>query len=123
VFTFIGIEKLAANALIELMESSEKKNSVSFNTLINYGNEIVKVLINTQFEAVLLISRDYTNEAIRSYSDFFSIETLGEKECFVLKKDKTAEDLRKYFRGYLSTELLLAFTNINCVKVLKSDET
>lgn len=104
------------------MESSKKKNSVSFNTLINYGNEIVKVLISKNFEAVLLISRDYTNEAIRNYSDFFSIETLDEEECFILKKEKTAEDLRKCFRGYLSTELLLAFTSNTCVSVLSNDE-
>ena len=55
--TFIGIESLAANALIELMDR-EQTREVSFDTLVRYGLEVVRVFgMRTGEEAVLLLSR------------------------------------------------------------------
>ena len=107
---FIGIEDLAANALIELIEGKDC-NKVSFEQLINYGNVIVKLLDKLNEEVVLLISNDYTNEVIRNYSDFFRIEKENNEEYFALKNEKSVDDLRLYFRACLTLDLLTAFTD------------
>lgn len=41
---YIGIEDLAANALIELMKLNETNRRVSLQSLYNYGTVIVRLL-------------------------------------------------------------------------------
>ena len=42
--TFIGIESLAANALIEILQNTNRRE-VDFETLVKYGMKIVKLLL------------------------------------------------------------------------------
>lgn len=107
---FIRIEDLAANALIELIEKNNSRR-VEFHKLIKYGYAISSILHEKGDEVILLIQREYTNELIRSYSDFFTIESNEEYDTVVLKEEKTAEDLRNRFRAFLSLDFLLAFTD------------
>ena len=116
---FIGMEDLVANALIELIEKNDC-NKVKFDQIIRYGNIVIRFLREeNDEEAVLLISKYYTNQMIRNYSDFFEIEkdSSGE-ESIVLKLDKNVDDLRNHFRAYLSFELLFALTNENSLREL-----
>lgn len=108
---YIGVEDLAANALIELLESSNI-NTVKFKTLYEYGIEVLKVLKQNGQEAVLLFSRNHTDGMLRNYSDFFEIITTPSgDDCIALRAEKTVTDLRNHFRAFLTLNLLMAFTD------------
>ena len=110
-YRFIGIEDLAANALIELLEKSGCRR-VEFETLVKYGHAVISVLRENGDKAILLISKEYTNELIRNYSDFFTIDYSDQKaDAIILREGKTVEDLRNRFRAFLTLDCLLAFTD------------
>lgn len=115
---FIGIEDLAANALITVMAKYEKR-FLSFADIERYGSKVVQLLNEKGEKAILILSRESTNALFRNYSDYF-VETDqdGQKGIF-LKEDKTIDDLIDAFRGYLSLELLLAFIDERSTKVLE----
>ena len=73
----IGIEDLAANALIEILQSKngdDSQNIVTYAELEKYGAEVVHYLGEQGEKAVLILSRENTNHMLCSYSDFF-VET------------------------------------------------
>ncbi|WP_156831333.1 hypothetical protein [Desulfitobacterium sp. PCE1] len=110
-YRFIGIEDLAANALIELLEKGDCRR-VDFETLVKYGHAVISVLRENGDEATLLLSKEYRNELIRNYSDFFEIIHNEQKnDAIVLREGKTVEDLRNRFRAFLTLDCLRAFTN------------
>lgn len=115
---YIGIEDLAANALIEVMSKKNDTRFVSYAELENYGAEVVKFLNLKGEKAILILSRESTNDMFRNYSDIFEEAfdkgTLGIK----LKSDITVEDLINKFRGYLAWDVLLAFINEQTVAKL-----
>ena len=41
---YIGIEDLAANALIELLQKEEKRDFITYSELEEYGTQVVKLL-------------------------------------------------------------------------------
>lgn len=117
---YIGIEDLAANALIEILDKEKDcpTKFVSYSKLEKYGLEVVKLLINNGEEAVLILSRDDTRKMLRNYSDIFC-ESEQEGEVGIqLKENVTVNMLIEKFRGYLSLEVLLAFMKDSAVKVL-----
>lgn len=57
---YIGIEDLVANAFIELVEKSQKKE-VLFSQISNYGATVVKILSAEGKKAVLVLSEEKTN--------------------------------------------------------------
>jgi len=80
--TFIDIKSLAANALIEIIEKTGKRD-VDFGTLVKYGMKIVELLQKTGDEAILLLSRKYQLDMIANYSDFFEVELNGPGQVFL----------------------------------------
>ena len=103
-YTFIGIESLAANALISLLEKNNVR-VVSFDTLVNYGMEITRIYKrDTGEDAILLLSREYQLNMIANYSDFFDvkIDNAGQG-VFCLKDDVDIEQVKFYFR-YCSSD-------------------
>ncbi len=110
-FKFIGIEDLVANALIELIENKNCRE-VTFETLIKYGAVVLNVMRANGDEAVLLLSREHTDELIWNYSDLFEIRR-GDagNDAIVLRSEKTVDDLRARFRAFLTINSLLAFTD------------
>lgn len=117
--TFIGIESLAANALIELMDR-EQVREVSFDTLVHYGMEVVRVFgLRTGEEAVLLLSRQDQLDMIENYSEYFEVDfsnTYG--GTFRLKDTASLDDLRKYFRWTMTVRLLEAFMSPEALQKL-----
>ena len=107
---FIGMEDLAANALIEMLERSDVRE-VSFEALYKYGIMVVELLERGSERVVLLLSRHYTSEFIRNYSDYFFIRKTEEGDMICLHPDVSSTDLRKLFRAYISIDLLLALVN------------
>nr|WP_304432213.1 hypothetical protein [Acutalibacter muris] len=113
---FIGIEDLAANALIEVFDGGRR--FLTYREIEEYGNEVVRILNAKQEEAVLILSRNSTNDMYRDYSAFFEeTEENGERGVH-LKDNKSCEDLIDAFRGYLPLPLLLAFVDQRSRQVL-----
>ena len=116
---FIGIETLAANALIELLNKSDKRE-VTFDTLVRYGMAIVRFYQQeTGDEAVLLLSRKYQTNMVDNYSNLFDVkmDETGEG-TFTLKEGVSVEDLECYFRWNLSMKLLNAFVAPEALQTL-----
>lgn len=118
----IGIEDLAANALIEMMSEDEPKRFVSYEELESYGAEVVNFLNTKGEKAVLILSRESTNAMFRNYSDIFE-ETVSDDQLGIqLKTNITIEELITKFRKYLAWDVLLAFENKQTVAKLKGEK-
>lgn len=117
--TFIGIECLAANALIEILEKSNRRE-VSFDTLVRYGMEVVRFLQKKSGEeAVLLLSKKYQINMIENYSHFFDVDFTGlDQGLFKLKETATLDELTDYFRWTMSVKLVEAFMAPEAVREL-----
>lgn len=114
---YIGIEDLAANALIELLQKKHQ-NYITYDELERYGAQVVRLLSEQGEKAVLLLSRDNTNALFRDYSDFFEEEELENGLGIKLKDGKGVNDLIIQFRGYLALDVLMALVNERSVSVL-----
>lgn len=121
--TFIGIESVTANALIELLEKRNERE-VSFDMLVRYGTRVARVLEESfNEEPVLLLSRKYQINMIENYSDFFEADLSSERQevFFRLKgedKQKTIEELTKSFRCTMGMQLLKAFMSVDALREL-----
>lgn len=115
---YIGIEDLAANALIEILSNSKDVRFVTYEQLEKYGSEVIRLLNQKGDEAVLILSRDRTNDMFRSYSNFFE-EVDSENGLGIQLKDGiTCNDLINQFRGYLALDVLFAFIDDQSVSIL-----
>lgn len=114
---YIGIEDLAANAMIEILKKGERR-FLTYNEMEMYGAEVVQILKENGEKAVLILSRENTDAFFRNYSEFFEEGEQNGKRGITLKADKKVEDLIKQFRGYLALDVLLAFMNQRSVRVL-----
>lgn len=113
---YIGIEDLAANAMIELLKKGGQR-FITYNEVEMYGTEVVQILKESGKKAVLILSRENTDALLRNYSEFFEEEQNGRKGI-KLKDDKKVEDLIQQFRSYLALDVLLAFMNKRSVQAL-----
>ena len=114
---YIGIEDLAANAMIEMLKKGGQR-FLTYNEIEMYGAEVVQILRENGEKAVLILSRENTDALFRNYSEFFEESEQSGKRGITLKKDKEVEDLIQQFRGYLALDVLLAFMNQRSVQVL-----
>ena len=117
--TFIGIECLAANALIEILDRTQKRE-VSFDAIVRYGMEVVRVLQRqTGEEAVLLLSKKYQINMIENYSEFFEVD-FGDRNhgTFMLRETVSLDDLKNYFRWTMSVRLVDAFVSPEAIREL-----
>ena len=111
---YIGIEDLAANAFIALLQEDEKCNFITYDELERYGEQAVKVLAEKGEKATLLLSRNNTDIMFRDCSNFFE----EEKQGIRLKADKNKKALIDRFMGYLPIDILLALMDERSVKEL-----
>lgn len=72
---YIGIEDLAANAMIELFSEPGTGRFVTYQELEEYGDAVIQYLAGHGEKAVLIMSRNSTNAMFRDYSDFFEEES------------------------------------------------
>lgn len=115
---YIGIEDLVANALIELVERTGRKE-VLFKELDEYGAYVVGLISRDgDKQAILILSTERTNEFFHDYSTYFELCTNGSDKGVRLKEGVTASDLWAAFRNYLSIDLLRAFTDEGAVELL-----
>lgn len=114
---YIGIEDLAANAMIEMLKKDGRR-FLTYNEIEMYGAEVVQILRENGEKAVLILSRENTDALFRNYSEFFEEMEQNGKRGIKLTDDKEVEDLIQQFRGYLALDVLLAFMNQRSVNVL-----
>lgn len=122
---YIGIEDLAANAMIEILEKKQKDGkkmesvlSVTLKDLEEYGAEVVRYINQKSDErALLILSRASTEYMFRNYSDFFEAVDEGEP-AIKLREEKTVEDLKEKFRTYKSLDLISAYMAEATVEIL-----
>lgn len=109
--SYIGIEDLAANALIEILDKEKNiiESFVSYDTLEEYGLQIVKMLTEQGTDVVLIFSREETRKMLRDYSNIFIECNRNGKIGISLRENVTVQQLISKFRGYLSLDVLLAF--------------
>lgn len=109
----IGIEFVAANALVELYEIS-KKNYVSFEDLRNYGIEVKKVLRDNNIDAILLLSDYDLIRFAHNYSNLFNVKD----DKIYIKDGVTCEIIREKIISYMKMDILLAMLNGRSLEVL-----
>lgn len=122
---YIGIEDLAANALIEILQTKREQDfeqyTVTLKELEIYGEKIVRYLNEEKKEkALLILSRASTTHMFRNYSDFFEEIETQEGTAIALQKGKTVNDLKEKFRTYIASDLVKAFMDETTVCVLNA---
>ncbi len=122
---YIGIEDLAANALIEILQTKDDQEFsqciVTLRELEEYGAEVVRYLNERKGEkALLILSRASTTHMFRNYSDFFEEVETDKGTAIALQKGKTVEDLIEKFRTYIAIDLINAFMDERTVRVLNA---
>ena len=98
----IGIEDLAANALIWLLQMKQRQPDeqrfIRFSALLDYGMAVVKKLKRNGEEATLIYLRDANSLLFSDYSDFFEEATDAEGWSGIkLRENKTMDDLWRKF--------------------------
>lgn len=114
---YIGIEDLVANAIIELVEKSQR-NEVLFSEINRYGATVVQILSEKGNKAILILSKERTSAFLNDYSDFFELYTNGTEEGIRLKENISVSQLWEKFRGYLSIDVMMAFTDARSIAAL-----
>ena len=113
---YIGIEDLAANALIESMNKGNK-TFFTYKEIEEYGSKVIQLLISQNEKAVLILSRNNTDAMFRNYSRYFEEDTVDGASGIRLKDEIGVDDLIEEFRGYLALDVLMAFIKAASVRV------
>ena len=114
--TFIKMEYLVANALVELYEN-KKIDKISLDDIRNYGIKVEKVLNkNKESQAILLYSNQYTREFLQDYSDFFVFDN----DYIKIKSGVSIDDIREHILSYISVDILLALLDESTLEVINA---
>lgn len=114
---FLTLEDLVPNALIELIENNVSR-SVSYLTILKYGNVVIKELEKRDIEAILLIYRDNTLQFEDEYKEIFDFFEIDNIEYVKLKDGISTNYLRGYFRTRQSLDTLIALASDNSKQAL-----
>lgn len=101
--TFVGAEYIIANVLIAL-KRRKNKAIISLSELNEFGIYIKKKSIESDLDAVFLVSQDQLNLALFDFSDYFEYIESGKIIC--INKNKQIIDLASRFVGYLPWDVL-----------------
>ena len=107
---FLTLEDLVPNALIELIENDVSR-TVSYPTILQYGEIVVKELEKRNINAILLIYRDKTLQFEDEYKEIFDFIEIDNIGYVKLKDNISTQYLRKYFRTRQSLDTLIALTS------------
>lgn len=110
--TFIKMEYLVANALVELYEK-QNIDRISLDEIRAYGIKVEEELVNNQVHAILLYSSDYTKEFLEECSEWFE----KDNNYIKIRSGKTIEEIREHFLSYISIDILLALLNKNALSI------
>ena len=114
---YIGVEDLAANALIELLKNGSDRREISFRELEDYGVEVVKELNESQGQdCFLLLSQYRMRDAVRECSDILDIKGFGTPRARVVllgdcSRDEYIEKLSERFCSSICVPVLQAMSS------------
>jgi len=114
---YIGIEDLAANALIEIVEKTGKRY-VNFVQLSNYGNVILTNLKKNNIDAKIIFNREATNRFFYDCADIFTIKENEDNIIISLNDNISTTYLRSRFRINIALQLIKAFVSQEAVNTL-----
>lgn len=105
---YIGIEDLAANALISLllMKADEHRPFVSFKTLNEYGLKVVRKLKEQHEDAVYIYSPRSTARLFSDYSQYFELCEQSGAEGVRLQKGVSLDQLWVRFQTSIAVKVL-----------------
>ena len=113
----ITIEDLVSNAPIELIENDISR-TVSYPTIMEYGNIVVEELKKRNIKAILNIYRIKTMQFEYDYKEIFDFYEKDGIGYVKLKDNINTNYLRTHFRTSQSLDELIALTSDNSKKVL-----
>lgn len=113
---YIGIEDLAANALIRILSQrqtvSESQKFIRFSVLLDYGMAVVKKLTAQGEEATLIYDRESNSMLFRDYSDFFERKTDAQGYAGIqLKEGIQVSDIVKRFIGQIPSSVQIVLSD------------
>ena len=115
----VRLVDLVANALIAVKQKGMDVVFFSFSTLEKYGAYVVDFLKKKGQEAVLVLSREKTEDFFDEFADIFKAhEENGEHGVILCNNNVTSSELIQRFRGYLPLDMLLAFVSTESIKAL-----
>ena len=112
---YIGIEDLAANALIALLDRARLENRdesprfVKFSQLLSLGTIVVKRFKEEGEDAVLIYSREANEKLFADYSRFFEFSVQNGEEGVLLKDNIEVDDLWVFFRSTITMRMMAVF--------------
>ena len=112
---YIGIEDLAANALIALLDKARSENRdgssrfVKFSQLLSLGTIVVKRFKDEGEDAVLIYSREANEMLFTDYSRFFEFSIQNGEEGVLLKSNIDVDDLWVFFRSTITMRMIEVF--------------
>ena len=114
--TFIKMEYLVANALVELYEN-KKIDKISLDDIKKYGIKVEEILNETEgTQAILLYSNQYTREFLQDYSDYFVFED----NYIKIKSGVSINDIRSHILSYVSIDILLALLDDSTLEIINA---
>ena len=113
--TFIKMEYLVANALVELYDRKQI-DKITIQEIKDYGIKVEETLVSNNIRAILLYSNEYTKEFLEDYSEFFE----KDGENIKIKEGKTTKDLREHILSYVPVDVLLALINDDSLNVINN---
>ena len=113
---YIGIEDLAANALIRILSLGQmvpqQRKFIRFSVLLDYGMAVVKKLNAKGEEATLIYDRESNSMLFRDYSDFFERKTDEEGYAGIqLKEGIQVGDIFKRFIGQIPSSVQVVLSD------------
>ena len=119
-YTFIGIENITMNALIEVNERQHQEE-VAFSELLRYARKVAKIFeANTGREAAMLVSKKYQVSMMEEYSDLLDIDAYEERGVFRLRKGASMEEIVECFRWTIDRDLMNALMSEEAVQELET---
>ena len=114
--TFIKMEYLVANALVELYDK-KRIDKISLDDIRKYGIKVEEEM-NSQNnkKAILLYSNVYTKEFLQDYSDWFELVD----DYIKIKDGVTIDDIQEHVLSYVSVDVLIALLNHNALSVINA---
>lgn len=115
--TFIGVECLAVNALIELYKQGISE--ISFKKLAEYGLAVIEhYKIESEENAVLIFEANDLQGLVMNYSAFFTIKENDNQKYLCLKPQVAIVELKEQFVWTLSYAMLKAISYVDIMDIM-----
>lgn len=118
-YTFIDIESVTMNALIEVNKTPQKRE-LSFEDVVCYGKKAARVFRRrTGNDIVLLFSKAYQASMMECYAQYLEVDAYIDRGVFQLRDGAPIAEIEDFFRWSLDISLLDALMSPEAIGVLE----